>query len=89
MISFDEDDKKLIIKREQYIPDEMLSALRREREDSLSTPAGEFHRVASIPTAVVDKWLSQGFDIYKAPVEDILLRLRLEELEGFITSKKV
>jgi hypothetical protein len=35
----------LVIAEEQFIPDEFLSSLRRERMDSISTPAGEFHRV--------------------------------------------
>jgi hypothetical protein len=79
----------LIVKHEQHIPDEFISSLRREREDSLSTPAGEYHRVASIPTAIVDKWLKEGFDIYRETVQEILKRLRKEQLDGFITSNKV
>lgn len=79
----------LVVKHEQYIPDEFVSSLRREREDSLSTPAGEFHRVASIPTGVVDKWIKEGFDINVEPIKEILKRLRKEQIDGFITSNKV
>jgi hypothetical protein len=81
--------EKLVIKSEQYIPDEFISALRREREDSLHTPAGEFHRVASIPTAWVDKWYREGFDITKEPIQETLKRLRKEQIDAFITSNKV
>ncbi len=80
---------ELVIKSTQHIPDEHLSALRREREDSISTPAGEFHRVASVPTALVDKWKAEGFDIFREPAEEILKRLRKEQFDGFITSNKV
>jgi hypothetical protein len=79
----------LIIKEEQFIPDEFMSALRREREDSIHTPAGEFHRLCSIPTAVVDKWTREGFDIHRAAPREILRRLRNEQLDGFICSNKV
>jgi hypothetical protein len=79
----------LVIAEEQFIPDEFLSSLRRERMDSISTPAGEFHRVASVPTGIVDKWKREGFDIYREPAEEILKRLRQEQLDAFITSNKV
>jgi hypothetical protein len=80
---------ELVIKEQQYVPDEYISTLRKEREDSLHTPAGEFHRVASIPTAWVDKWKREGFDIMKEPIVEILKRLRKEEFDAFITSNKV
>ena len=89
LVSFSETPDGLLVKHEQHIPDEFLSDLKREREDSLSTPAGTFHRVASIPTVVADKWAKEGFDIYRAPIKDILARLRKHELEAFITSNKV
>jgi len=78
---------ELIIKQQQYIPDEFMSDLRKEREDSLHTPAGEFHRVARIPEALADKW---GMEfMMNAPVAEILKRLRMEQLDGFIASNKV
>jgi hypothetical protein len=77
----------LVIKHEQYIPDEFISDLRREREDSLSTPAGEFHRVLSIPTALADEW---GMEfIMNAPIGEIKKRLQKAQLDAFITSNKV
>jgi predicted transcriptional regulator len=89
LVGFGENADGLFIKQTQYIPDDYLSDLRKEREDSLSTPAGEFHRVASIPTAIVDKWIAEGFDINVAPIAEILKRLRSEQFDGFITSNKV
>lgn len=80
---------ELLVKEQQYIPDEFLTELRHERSDSLHTPAGEFHRVCSIPTAIVDKWMREGFDIAREPVREILKRLRKEERDAFITSNKV
>jgi hypothetical protein len=90
LISFeDAPGEPLVIKHTQYIPDDFLGELRKEREASLSTPAGEFHRVCSIPTAWVDEWLAEGFDIYREPIKDVLKRLRAKQLDGFITSNKV
>lgn len=90
LVSFDNaPGGDLVIKAEQYIPDDFVTACRNERADSLSTPAGEFHRVASIPTSVVDEWRAQGFDINVEPVSEILKRLRNKQLDGFITSNKI
>jgi hypothetical protein len=79
----------LVTKHQQYIPDEFLSDLRRERMNSVSTPAGEFHRVASIPVIVVEELTRRGIDIYRDSIQDILKMLRKIEAEAFITSNKV
>lgn len=90
LVSFHDDvGGGLVIKQQQYIPDQFVTDCRNERADSLSTRAVTFHRVASIPTAFVDKWKALGFDINVEPVSAILARLRKEELDGFITSNKV
>lgn len=78
----------LAIKRQQIIPQSFLDDIRREREDSVHTPAGEMYRVARIPTAVIDKWDREGFDYNRAPVRDILAKLRKEHLDAFISTKK-
>lgn len=85
---FGEDADGLHLRRTQHIPDWYLDELRVERENSLSTPAGEMHRVASIPVVVLEEWHAEGFDYNRAPIEDILARLRKRELDAFVTSKK-
>ena len=45
-------------------------------------------KVASIPVAVADKWMREGFNIYHASGKEILKRLRDENLDAFITTKK-
>ncbi len=79
----------VFFRHQQEIPDEFLKQLRDEKYDSLHTPAGDFHRVASVPQIVADKWAAEGFDIFTATVPEILARLRKEELDAFITSNKV
>ncbi len=91
LVDFADDTAGLVIKHTQEIPDEHLSSLRLERADSMSTPAGEMHRVCSIPTSVVeDLKRSYGFDLMQCnDIHEILRMLRKHELDSFITSNKV
>jgi hypothetical protein len=79
----------LAIKRTQEIPDSFLADLRRARSDASSAPAGEMHRVASIPVALVEHWTREGFDVYREPAKAIIARLQRENLDAFITSDKL
>lgn len=94
LVSFDEDHTdsaagpQLIIKNEQVLPDEYISTLKREKIDTLHTPSGEFVRVATIPTSVVEAWQREGFDINNEPIRDILARLRKLDMDAFITTNK-
>lgn len=91
LISFDEDrvTNELIIKREQYIPDDWMSELAKEKIDSKHAPTGDMYRVASIPVAVVDDLLrTYGFDVMTAPVRETLKMLRRYEFDNFITTSK-
>lgn len=77
----------LFVKKEQYIPDEFLTANRDARFESKER-AREFHRFASVPVVVVEKWLKEGFDIYKESPKAIIKKLKQENLESFLTSNK-
>lgn len=72
----------LAIERTQEIPDGFLDDLRRREENR--NKKSELRHVASIPVAVVEKWMREGFDIYRAPGKDIIKRLHAEGLDGFI-----
>lgn len=76
------------IKREQHIPDSFLQECHDNRVASNHGSMGEMHQFASIPTAVVDHWMRQGFDVYKEDVKSILKRLRDEDLSAFITTDR-
>lgn len=78
----------LLIKKTQELPQEFLDALKAERDASTSKPAGEFHRVASIPTVVYEKWLKEGYDAQKEPIAKTLAKLKAEHLDYFITTNK-
>lgn len=75
----------LFITHTQAIPDDYVDELR-QAQDEFKWNLDGFTKVASIPAAVADQWLNEGFDIYKAPAQDIIRRLQLAELDYFITA---
>lgn len=85
---FEDNADGLLIKRQQEIPEDFLSDLKRQREDSTSVREREFMHVASIPVIVHEKWLKEGYDCTKAPVRETLKRLREQGLDAFITTNK-
>jgi len=80
-------------KHQQHIPDSFLTNLADMRHTSSQTREGEFMKVASIPTVVVEKWMREGFDILgdrNIKPADIVKKLKAEGLEDFLaTSKRV
>lgn len=42
--------------------------------------------VASIPEGLANKWLREGFDLWSAPANEIVKKLRLEGYDDFIIS---
>ena len=49
---------------------------------------GEFHRIASIPTVVAEKWLREGFDLWEATGEQIVRKLQTEDMGAFMATEK-
>lgn len=78
----------LIVKHSQEIPTEWLDTLKAEKMSSTARPSGEFHRVASIPVVVYEKWLREGYDPSKEPIAKTLAKLSAESLDHFITTSK-
>ena len=85
---FIQEGQNVIRKSTQHIPDEYLRSLKTERDNSMNQREGDFMRVASIPVAVVEKWKREGFDIYEVNGKEVLKKLREEDLDAFITTKK-
>lgn len=78
----------LTMKNTQHIDQKWLDGLKDERNNSNKQREKEFMRVASIPNAVVDQWLRDGFDIYEESGKDIVKRLRAQGLDYFMTTEK-
>jgi hypothetical protein len=78
----------LTIKNTQHIDQKWLDGLKDERNNSGKQREKEFMRVASIPTAVVDQWLREGFNIYEVSGKEIVKKLREQNLDYFMTTEK-
>tara|TARA_B110000305_G_C19255522_1_gene546888 strand:+ start:446 stop:766 length:321 start_codon:yes stop_codon:yes gene_type:complete len=82
---------QLTRKHDQYIPQWHLDDLKEQRLNSASKKEGEFMKVASIPTAVIEKWMREGFDIVSdknITAKQIINKLKNEHLDAFLTTEK-
>lgn len=85
----DNPDDEVVIEHSQEIPDDFLEANKALR-DASSAPAGDYHKIASIPTAVVEKWMREGFNIFDENItaSEIVRKLTSEDLGAFMTTTK-
>jgi hypothetical protein len=89
LVSFDEDtDGSLVIKHEQYIPDDYISQLMRDKIDADHAPMGDMVKACSVPVVLVEQWKREGFDIMVEPIRDVIARLKKAQLDAFIASNK-
>ena len=77
-------------KHTQEISKDFLASLKEQRDASKGKREGDFMRVASIPTVIVEKWMREGFNIMTGEhtASEIVKRLRAENLEAFLTTEK-
>ncbi len=75
-------------KHTQDISQAFLDDLKDSRNASKDQNEGEFMRVASIPVAVAEQWKREGFDIYEATGQEIVKRLRDQNLDAFLATDK-
>lgn len=75
-------------KHTQHISQAFLDDLKDSRNASKDQREGEFMRVASIPTVVVEKWLREGFNVWEATGQEIVKRLKAENLDAFLATDK-
>lgn len=66
----------LFITTKQEIPDFFLDDLAESRLASQHQKCGDLHRVASIPTSIIDTMYRRGFNFYEAPAKDIIKWLK-------------
>ena len=72
----------------QEIPQWHLDNLKDQRNVSTQHKEGEMMKVASIPTAVIEKWMREGFNIWEAKGSEIVRKLKNEDLDMFLTTDK-
>ena len=78
----------LVRKHTQNITQAFLDDLKDARNESTSKPMGDFHKVASIPTVVAEKWLREGFNMWEATGQEIIKRLQSEDLGMFMATDR-
>lgn len=81
----DATDHSDVIVSEQVLGDDFWDDLEQAKEDFQFRLNG-MTPVASIPEALVNKWLREGFDFWNAPAKEIIRKLRLESYDAFIIS---
>lgn len=75
----------------QEIPQWHLDNLKQQRDASASQKAGDMMKVASIPVAVIEKWMREGFDVMRdknITAKEIVNKLKNENLDAFLTTEK-
>jgi len=82
------DAGSIVRKHTQNISQAFLDDLKDARNESSSKPTGEFHRIASIPTVIAERWLREGFDLWQADGKEIVRRLNNEDLGLLMATKK-
>lgn len=88
-VNFIEDTAGLVIQHSQEIPDDFISDLKRNKIDTMHTPAGDLYRVASVPVNLAEEWKrDEGFDVWKEPARAIIARLKKHDMDAFITTNK-
>lgn len=70
---------------EQYIGDDFWEDIKAAKED-FSIRLNGLTPVASIPEALANKWLREGFDLWNAPANEILRKLRIDGYDKFVIS---
>lgn len=75
-------------KHTQNITQAFLDDLKDARNESTKQRIGEYHRVASIPTVVVERWMREGFDMWQATGPQIVKKLQSEDLGAFMATDK-
>lgn len=80
--------KQLIVEHKQEIPQSFIDKLKAKRFESQNAPMGDFHQVASIPTAVYEKWLRDGYNAQHEPISRTVAKLKAEHLDAFLTTDR-
>jgi len=85
-------DNQALLTKTQEIPDSFLKDLDERRHETSSALAktGDMHLAASIPVAIVEQWMTEGFNIFDPNIglEAIMKRLRQHDMEKLIASSK-
>lgn len=80
---------ELGVQYSQEIPDHFIDSIH-ERFTGANDPTGNLLFVGSVPAAVADRWMREGYNVFEEPVAKTLAKLRAENMGKFIaTSKRI
>jgi hypothetical protein len=81
-------EDQMYFQYDQDINDDFLGKLSDTRLASANSRTSDMTLAAEIPVVVVEKWLREGFDIYKENWKAVRKRLIDEDLGYFIATSK-
>lgn len=77
------------VKYSQEIPDHFLQDIQ-DRFTGTDDPTGNMLFVGSVPAAVADRWMREGYNVFEEPIRNTLARLKLENMGKFVgTAKRI
>ncbi|MDO5647365.1 hypothetical protein [Paracoccus sp. (in: a-proteobacteria)] len=80
-----QDDGSGVITTEQELTPLFWRQLQNSKDDFRINLDGLTH-VAAVPESLANIWLRQGFDLWSAPANEIIKKLRSDNMEAFIVS---
>lgn len=78
----------LHIEHHQEIPISFTDFLAEKRRELAKQRSGELLHVASVPAVFAVKWMNEGLDVYRAPLKEIIRKIKQEGLEDFLATEK-
>jgi hypothetical protein len=75
------------VKYSQIITDDYLQSIQ-DRHTGINDVTGNFLFVGSVPAGLVDRWLREGYDVYKEPIRKTLAKLKAENFGRFVATSK-
>lgn len=78
----------LMLKHSQLVTQDLLDELHNERLAKAAVRTANFHRVASIPTVIVDLWERQGFRLDEHTPHEVVARLKAHDLDAFVATSR-
>jgi hypothetical protein len=77
------------VKYTQEITDDFVQDIQ-DRFTHANDPTDNFLFVGSVPAAIADRWMREGYNIYEEPIRKTLARLKAENFGKFVgTSKSI
>jgi hypothetical protein len=71
----------------QEIPDHFIQDIQ-DRFTGANDPTGNMLFVGSVPAAVADRWMREGYNVFEEPIAKTLAKLRAENMGKFIATSK-